>query len=84
MHGTVSLMHHYRNMAVSHWKKHIEGNPEPKLKKYLYMIRPVAMLCRLIDAARSGACSVGEADFDINFLRVVEGLRRTSATVAEV
>jgi len=35
-----SCRHHYRNLAVKQWAKHVGGNPDVSLKKYFYILRP--------------------------------------------
>lgn len=37
------LLFHYRSMAKSNYKDHIEGKDKVKIKKYLYVIRPAGM-----------------------------------------
>ena len=49
MHTKISLMFHYYNMARRNWNDWISGNNEVITKKYLYVIRPVAMLQYLLD-----------------------------------
>lgn len=36
-----SAIYHYLHMASNNYKTYIEGNPTPRLKKYLYVIRPL-------------------------------------------
>ena len=36
-----SCLHHYRNLAVKQWDKHVGDNPDVSLKKYFYILRPV-------------------------------------------
>ncbi|MES2708716.1 MAG: nucleotidyltransferase domain-containing protein [Verrucomicrobiota bacterium] len=43
---------HYLHMAAGNWRKYLEGRPEVKLKKYLYVFRPL-LACRWIER-RSG------------------------------
>ena len=35
-----SCLHHYRNLAVKQWGKHVGDNPDVSLKKYFYILRP--------------------------------------------
>lgn len=35
-----SCLHHYRNLAVKQWDKHVGENPDVSLKKYFYILRP--------------------------------------------
>ncbi len=35
-----SCLHHYRNLAVKQWDKHVGDNPDVSLKKYFYILRP--------------------------------------------
>ncbi|MCP3969104.1 MAG: nucleotidyltransferase domain-containing protein [Rhodobacteraceae bacterium] len=35
-----SCLHHYRNLAVKQWDKHVGDSPEVSLKKYFYILRP--------------------------------------------
>lgn len=42
------LLYHYRSMAKSNYKKHIFDNQEVSCKKYLYVIRPAAMVFWLL------------------------------------
>lgn len=44
MHTHLSLMYHYYNMARKNWTEWIEGKDEVLLKKYFYVIRPIATL----------------------------------------
>lgn len=39
---------HYLHMAAGNWRKYLENRPEVKLKKYLYVLRPV-LACRWIE-----------------------------------
>lgn len=39
---------HYLHMAAGNWRKYLEGRPAVKLKKYLYVFRPV-LACRWIE-----------------------------------
>lgn len=39
---------HYVHMASGNWRKYLEGRPAVKLKKYLYVFRPV-LACRWIE-----------------------------------
>jgi len=38
-------MYHYLSLAGSVWSKHIEGEAQPRRKKYLYVLRPLACVC---------------------------------------
>lgn len=35
-----SCLHHYRNLAVKQWDKHVGDNVDVSLKKYFYILRP--------------------------------------------
>jgi len=35
-----SCLHHYRNLAVKQWDKHVGDNADVALKKYFYILRP--------------------------------------------
>ena len=35
-----SCLHHYRNLAVKQWDKHVGNNADVALKKYFYILRP--------------------------------------------
>ncbi len=35
-----SCLHHYRNLAVKQWDKHVGDNTDVPLKKYFYILRP--------------------------------------------
>ncbi|SMR71143.1 hypothetical protein SAMN04488030_0767 [Aliiroseovarius halocynthiae] len=35
-----ACLHHYRNLAVKQWNKHVGDNPDVSLKKYFYILRP--------------------------------------------
>lgn len=39
-----SLLHHYRGIASRHYQKYVVGQPRVKLKKYLYIVRPLLMM----------------------------------------
>lgn len=42
------LLYHYRSMAKSNFKTHIQNNQKVKIKKYLYVIRPAGMFLWLM------------------------------------
>lgn len=48
MHTKTSLMYHYKSMAYTNWMDNINDKVEVNLKKYFYVIRPVAMLYMLL------------------------------------
>jgi len=35
-----SCLHHYRNLAVKQWDRHVGDNVDVPLKKYFYILRP--------------------------------------------
>ena len=35
-----ACLHHYRNLAVKQWDKHVGDKPDVSLKKYFYILRP--------------------------------------------
>lgn len=35
-----SCLHHYRNLAMKQWGKHVGDNPDLSLKKYFHILRP--------------------------------------------
>lgn len=39
-----SCLHHYRNLAVKQWDKHVGDNADVALKKYFYIIRPALVI----------------------------------------
>ena len=39
-----ALLHHYRGIASRHYQKYVVGQSQVKLKKYLYIIRPLLMM----------------------------------------
>lgn len=41
---TAALMQHYHSMAKKNYLSHIDGKSQVNVKKYMYVIRPVAML----------------------------------------
>lgn len=45
-----ACFHHYLRMARGNWREYLHG-PEVKLKKYLYVLRPV-LACRWIEAGQ--------------------------------
>lgn len=53
MHTSLSLLYHYASMAKSNWADWISGRDDIICKKYLYVIRPVAMLHWLMSFAES-------------------------------
>lgn len=40
----LTLAHHYAATATSHWKRNIAGQDQVRLKRYLYVLRPVLAL----------------------------------------
>ena len=74
MHGSLSLMYHYRNMATSNFKQHIKENDKPRCKKYLYVIRPVAMLLYIMNNDQK---SISNMNFCIDLHSVLDMVRDT-------
>ena len=58
------LLYHYRSMAKSNFKTHIENKSLVKIKKYLYVIRPAGMLEWLLKCKRDGTRDLVEIDFN--------------------
>ena len=44
-----ALAFHYWSIARSHWRREIEGSDQVKLKKYLYLVRPLLSLAWVVD-----------------------------------
>lgn len=49
------LLFHYRSMAKSNYKTHIQNQKEVKIKKYLYVIRPAGMFIWLLKSKKTHA-----------------------------
>jgi predicted nucleotidyltransferase len=67
MHTNVSLIYHYKNNAMVNWKTYIEGKRIVKTKKYLHVIRPIAVCVLLIKAeeeSKGSEGSEGKGGFD--------------------
>lgn len=64
------LMYHYRSMAKSNFKQHIENKPRVNLKKYLYVIRPAGMFVWL-----SENNDTGKPLLNIDFNHVLDEIR---------
>jgi len=60
------LLYHYRSMAMSNFKAHIDGKENVKIKKYLYVIRPAGMFIWLLKKNRNKLINF-EIDFNIIF-----------------
>jgi predicted nucleotidyltransferase len=65
------LLYHYRSMAKSNYKTHIENRERVNLKKYLYVIRPAGMVEWLLKCKDSKRENLIEIDFNI----VLESLK---------
>lgn len=59
---TKPLYHHYKSMAKSNYMKHIKDKDQVSCKKYLYVIRPAAMVFWLMNVKQR---KVLEITFDI-------------------
>lgn len=66
----IPLLHHYRSMAKSNYHLHIQKNKEVKIKKYLYVIRPIAMFLWLMNREIKDI-----SDFEINLIIILEDLK---------
>ena len=64
------LIYHYKSMAKSNYKAHIEHKKNVKVKKYLYVIRPIGMLEWLFSLKTSSVNKI-----EINFLTVLNDLK---------
>lgn len=72
------LIHHYKSMAISNYKNHIEKNENVKAKKYLYVIRPAGMVEWLIKCQPSRKLDDGARDpkiVEIDFNLVLNELK---------
>lgn len=58
------LIHHYRSMAKSNYKKHIDNKSMVNIKKYLYVIRPAGMVEWLLKCNKDGN-KIVEIDFNV-------------------
>ena len=64
------LLHHYKSMAKSNYKIHIQKNDKVKIKKYLYVIRPIAMFLWLLNRENKDI-----KDFEINLIIILDDLK---------
>lgn len=67
IHTKLSLMYHYKSMALSNWMDHIQDKEIVNIKKYFYVIRPVAMLHRLL--------TIDDKPLEIEFTKVIEEIK---------
>jgi predicted nucleotidyltransferase len=68
----VPLMYHYRSMAKTNYKDHIENKDRVKIKKYLYVIRPAGMFEWLSKCNNNNTLS---AEFAIDFNKILVDLK---------
>ena len=64
------LLYHYKSMAKSNYKTHIQSKKDVKIKKYLYVIRPAGMLIWLLKKNEAKL-----VNFNIDFLVILEEIR---------
>jgi predicted nucleotidyltransferase len=65
------LLYHYRSMAKTNFKTHIENKKEVKIKKYLYVIRPVGMYLWLLNKNGENCFE----RFEIDFTKILEEIK---------
>ena len=58
------LLHHYRSMGKSNYKAHIQNKTNVKIKKYLYVIRPIGMFEWLINCQKENGTFI-QIDFNV-------------------
>jgi predicted nucleotidyltransferase len=58
------LLYHYKSMAKSNFKAHIDGKENVNIKKYLYVIRPAGMFIWLINKNENKLVNF-EIDFSV-------------------
>lgn len=66
------LLHHYRSMAKSNFKTHIQNKTQVKIKKYMYVIRPAGMFQWLLLNQDNWS-----ANFDIDFIKILPSLKES-------
>lgn len=59
------LLYHYRSMAKSNFKAHIDKKENVKIKKYLYVIRPAGMVEWLLKCRKMSTNKLVEIDFNL-------------------
>lgn len=69
-----ACFHHYLHMARGNWREYLHG-PEVRLKKYLYVLRPV-LACRWIETGRGIA--------PVEFTRLLETMVTDTALRAAI
>lgn len=56
----VASFYHYRSMAENNYRRYIKGKEEVKRKKYLYVVRPLLVVRRVLEGQGPGVFNINE------------------------